>query len=267
MGLKKGDVVELTEGRHTRRGVVTRCNVTTARVRLKGNAYDDPYWVSTLVKIDPPTVDDLVEVLASGRYEAQQGHVLRINNHDPEDLVYIVDLDDEQVGFSAVDLNVLERIPTPSVREEGEEIKPQALQKGDEISVVITAKPVKGVSTVTTNIGVFDHKNSYGTLFTSNYGVLMNSHEAKVSESTVITLLKKAEDPVLVNLRKLPVGSVITWVKGKERRFISAKREDDEWSTMSYTKNGSSYCDYTTEQVHRFITEDGGKYEFLTEGP
>lgn len=266
MGFKKGDTVKvISEGNssQSKRGVVHKVEGDLIHVKLQGNNYVNSFWDTALEKVEPPRVGDLVRVLSYGKYQAQEGHVTNI--FFTSERPYSVDLGDDVPDFDAVDLEVIERIPPEKiVREEGKEINPKHLQKGDRISVVVKRQPKDGVSETLTAEGVYDYSNNYGTLFTKNYGVLMNSHDAEKSVSTVITLLKKS-DPVLDKLESLPVGSLVSWTGGPTR-WVAGKKEGGQWSTMGFHPTGSHHSTYMTDQIRRYISDTGDTYEILKEG-
>jgi hypothetical protein len=80
-----------------------------------------------------PEVGDLVRITKTGRWQAHEGH---ITGRDGNYLFVDVDYDWERPEFLEEQLEVIEKVKPKPVRIEGQPIKPEAIKRGDRISVV-----------------------------------------------------------------------------------------------------------------------------------
>lgn len=260
MTIKTHDIVKVTDKGHpkfNKQGIVTSVGNRGPYVRMQGENYARSFWHNQVGKIENPGIGDLVTILRSGRWEAHEGHVTLITG--PEDnRMYSVDLGDDVIGFSGYELEIIERIPPLRelrvVRIEGQEIHHSHVEPGDEVRVEIVRSTL-GMKITETIEGTFRNRNYYGTLFSEGSGVLMNALDLKVADSVTVTLIKKAEDQITVQLRELKEGSVVTWNGGDNFRTmrVALKIGADSWNVMA-PFNASQHME---DQVARFICDNG----------
>lgn len=156
-----------------------------------GHAWFSDYELEAL---PVPEVGDLVRITKTGRYQAQEGHV---TSREGNYLVVDVEHEWERPEFLESQLVVIEKLPIKPVRIEGKPIKPEAVKRGDKISVVnVEENEIKRTTILEATVDKVIPKGFYGKSleFQTRTGAKIYSNE--VPNSAVISLVADIDNDV-----------------------------------------------------------------------
>lgn len=152
------------------------------------------------------------------------------------------------------------RIPTGR-REEGKGIRPEDVQPGDTIKVVRTSKDIADIKATTILEGTVGRRTSNGGLVTKDQNILYSS--VLQYSTQIITLVSKAPDNVLAEIRDFPVDTILTWRYGKEDTLhVAVKTGITYWQVVG--ADGSKRVDAAT--LRTLIERNNDNYSTLREG-
>lgn len=247
-----------------RLGVVTaRLDMGIRRVRLDDGTLITLH-IDFLKESSPlPGKGALVRVTASGRYQAQEGHVLSDNG----DGTYTVDLNsgiERQPTFEHYQLEVIEKLPP--ARSAGKTIMPDNIKVGDKISV--TRKSMIGemesVATVSGYVGKIVPK-SHGEYHDFQTRAGTHIFYSSDKDCTVLLLEDIDEDALYKALSNLGPGSVVTFRDDDpdvETNLAIKQTFEDRWKLAGKKDNSP-----TTISLVGLIRKEGGAFSVLRELP
>jgi hypothetical protein len=195
----------------------------------------------TITKVPRPEVGDLVRVTGSGRWQAQEGNVIGV---DDETGLVSVDLehDWEKPVFAPESLDIIEKVPPLPKREVGQPVKAKDVRVGDKVSVKTiddrcdilreTSLTATVGKIVTRGVGnkVITFQTSSGTEFYSDEGLPKE-----------IVLLEGIESDLFYRaLSALGPGSVIVFASkpGEPETNMAIKQHfEDVWHVVDGSKD------------------------------
>lgn len=219
-----------------------RTNGYNNRVELDSGSIG---WFSDyeLVAVTVPNVGDLVKIKASGRWQAKEGNVSSI---DTKGNVF-VDLGDDwdTPHFKPEQLEVIESFPAPVDRKrrvEGAPIQPEAVKRGDVISIVtVEDGDIKKTSIIEATVGQVIEKNFYVHKFLTAKGNVI--FETNNTQGYTISLVKAIDNDVeYQQLSETKMGEVIGFPDedGGVETNIAIKQIEDFWSVVLGTKKAKT---------------------------
>lgn len=197
-----------------------------------GHAYFSDHELEALLT---PEVGDLVRIKASGRWQAHEGHIVSENIGTlTVDFGY-----DEKAAFGATALEVIEKVKPKPVRIEGKPIQPDAIKRGDTISVVtIEDLEVKKTLILEATVDKIVPKSGGEVLhFQTRGGAHIFTADKHIKSA--ISLVKSIDNDVdFQTLSQAKIGDVISFADndGEAETNLAVKREEDLWSVMEESK-------------------------------
>jgi hypothetical protein len=230
-GGKAGEVGTVLEEREN--GFSTKVKLTVGGMIL---------WLSDheMSALPTPEVGDLVRIKASGRWQAHEGHVTK--ELDNGNLVVDVESDWNLPEFEKNQLEVIEKVkpkPVP-VRVEGQPIKPEAIKRGDTISVVtVEDNEIKRTTIVEAIVDKIVPKSGGTVLHFQTRG---GAHILTAGQHLkgVVSLVKSIDnDEDFQTLSQAKIGDVLSFADsaGEAETNLAVKREEDLWSVLEETKS------------------------------
>lgn len=235
-----GDIIRIESAAHFyagQRGIITHVG-TNGGARLEIKVLDGSI---TYVRDDEatvlpkPEVGDLVRVLHSGRWQAQEGNITKTLTNGK----LFVDLEHEWnvPEFDPLFLEVIEKVKPLPVRIEGKPIKPEDIKRGDKISVVLT---VDGeIKTTTITEAVVDKivkKGFYGADFEFQTRTGKKIHSTYSDSVSVINLVSDIDKDVDFHALSLIKPNEIIGFPDEEGGLevnIAVKKEyADSWTIL-----------------------------------
>lgn len=196
---------------------------------------------SHVTKQSLPEVGDLVRVLASGRWQAQEGHVEAIDKNG----FVVVDLehDYDRPVFDPLKIEIIERLPAKPFRVSGQPIDAKDVKIGDKISVTThdnQSSDVKRVTTLIATVGKIVPRGFNGQTLTFQTTGGSEFFSESISKREIILLESIEEDAIYKALSALGPGSVIVFANkpGEAETDMAIKQYfEDLWHLVDGSKD------------------------------
>jgi hypothetical protein len=195
------------------------------------------------VELPVPEVGDLVRVIKGGRWGAQEGH---ITSKDKFGMLTVdLEYDYDAPIFDPRYLEVIEKAKPLPVRIEGQPIKPEAIKRGDKISVVITVdNEIKKTTILEAVVDKIVPKGFNGQHFAFQTRTGSTIHNTEYLSSAVISLVADIDkDLDFAALAEIKTGEIIGFPDeegGPEINIAIKKEYADQWHLILGEKSAKS---------------------------
>lgn len=189
-----------------------------------------------------PEVGDLVRVTKTGRWTAQEGH---ITDKDKFGML-TVDLEHEYDApiFEARYLEVIEKVKPKPARIEGQPIKPEAIKRGDKISVVSTdaSGEIEKTTILAATVDKIVKKGFNGQHFSFQTRTGSTIHTTEYLSTAVISLVSDIDKDVDFHALSLIKPNEIIGFPDEEGgiEINIAVRQERDWSVMLGAKKSKN---------------------------
>lgn len=244
-----GDIVKIKEGGvhfyAGQRGRVTHVGLPGgSRLEIKMRDNTITYASESEVTVLPkPEVGDLVKVLSSGRWQAQEGHISEIIG----DRIFIDDLEHDwnRPEFRSLFIEIIEKVKPLPVRIEGKPIKPEAIKRGDKISIVSVedSSEVKKTTILEATVDKIVKKGFNGQHFEFQTRTGFKIHNTEYLSTAVISLVSDIDKDVDFHALSLIKPNEIIGFPDEEGGIeinIAVKLDSGYWSVMLGAKKSKN---------------------------
>lgn len=244
-----GDIIRIMSKTHFyrgQRGIITHVGSPGGGSRLEIKVMDGTvtYVRDDEAVIQPkPEVGDLVRVLHSGRWQAHEGNITKTLANGK----LFVDLEHEWNApeFDPLFLEVIEKVKPKPARIEGQPIKPEAIKRGDKISVVSTEdNEIKRTTILEAVVDKIIQKGFYGQHFEFQTRTGSKIYNNEVTNSAVISLVADIDkDLDFAALAEIKTGEIIGFPDeegGPEINIAIKKEYADQWHLILGEKSAKS---------------------------
>lgn len=211
-------------------------------------AFDDGgyLWYSDheLEAVATPEVGDLVRVTHTGRWQAHEGNVTSID--EETGLIFVdLDYDWERPKFQPEYLEIIEKIKPKVVRIEGKPIKPEAIKRGDKISIVtVVENEIKRTTILEATVDKIITKGFYGKSLEFQTRTGAKIHSTMDAPDVVISLVADIDkDTEYAALSKIKPNEIIGFpdVEGGTEVNIAVKKEyGAQWTVLLGEKSAKN---------------------------
>lgn len=194
-----------------------------------------------LEELPVPEVGDLVRVTKTGRWGAQEGHVTSKDQFG----MLTVDLEYEYDApiFEPRYLEIIEKVKPLPVRIEGQPIKPEAIKRGDKISVVSTEdNEIKKTTILEAVVDKIVPKGFNGQHFAFQTRTGATIHNTEYVSSAVISLVADIDkDLEFAALSKIKPNEIIGFPDEEGGVEVNiAVRQERDWSVLLGAKKSKN---------------------------